>query len=189
VKSYIERGQSCTRRNWLRLLFLCACLSAIFVPSIHAQRDERAVRAAYVYHLTQYVSWPNSHSDLTICSLGEKKNTSTLQQVLNNKSADNRKLHVVLNPSEQELQHCDILYIADSSRSHVRSILDKARSRGILSVGDDDAFMQAGGMVGLVRSGDQIIIKVNLDEVRAGGLRISSRLLDLAVIVHTKKGG
>lgn len=189
MKSYIELGQNGARIHCLRLLLLCAFFSLIFVSSIHAQQDERAVRAAYVYHLTQYVSWPNTRSDLTICSFGEKKKILTLQQVLNNKSSDNRKLHVVPNPAEHELQHCDILYIADSSLSHVRSILDKARSQGILSVGEDDAFMHEGGMVGLVRSGDQIVIKVNLNEARAGGLHISSRLLDLAVIVQTKKGG
>jgi hypothetical protein len=44
-------------------------------------------------------------------------------------------------------------------------------------------------MIAFVRSGDSMQIQVNIDAVRAAGLSISSRLLDLAIIVHTKIRG
>ena len=43
-------------------------------------------------------------------------------------------------------------------------------------------------MVGLVRSGDQIEIEVNLNALRSRQLEMSSRLLKMAVIVSANGG-
>jgi hypothetical protein len=39
-------------------------------------------------------------------------------------------------------------------------------------------------MVGLVRAGQQVRLEINLDAVERGKLKISSRVLSLATIVH-----
>jgi hypothetical protein len=57
-----------------------------------------------------------------------------------------------------------------------------------LTVGESEDFIRDGGMVGLVRDADQIQIQVNLEATQAAGLRISSRLLSLAVVVRNKGG-
>ena len=45
-------------------------------------------------------------------------------------------------------------------------------------------------MVGLVNTGDHIQIEVNLEAAQSAGIRISSRVLNLAVIVGAgQKGG
>jgi dihydroxyacid dehydratase/phosphogluconate dehydratase len=62
------------------------------------------------------------------------------------------------------------------------------RGTSVLTVGENDKFVREGGMIGFVRTGDSIQIEVNLDSVNAGNLKISSRLLDLALIVHGKRG-
>ena len=58
----------------------------------------------------------------------------------------------------------------------------------MLTVGDSDKFVRTGGMVGLVRSGDQIEIEVNLEALRSRQLDMSSRLLSLAVVVPSGGG-
>ena len=155
--------------------------------SLHAQQDERAVRAAFVFNLTKYVSWPGTRDHLVIGVVGPGDIGPVLQQVLNGKLSDGRRITVVVHTSESELGECDVLYVTAVSPAAVKSILNRAAARAVLTVGDSDQFVRAGGMVGLVRSGDQIEIEVNLNALRSRHLEMSSRLLKLAVLVPTSE--
>jgi hypothetical protein len=150
---------------------------------LHAQQDERAVRAAFVFNLTKYVSWPHSRNRLVLGVTGQGGVGPVLKQVLEGKLSYGRQISVVMHPTDTELRECDVLYVAESSPAKIRSILDRVNSQSVLTVGETDQFTRAGGMVGLVRSGDQIDIEVNLDALRSRKLEMSSRLLDMAVIV------
>lgn len=155
---------------------------------LRAQEDERAVRAAFVFNLTKYVSWPQPHNRLVLGVVGQGNMGTVLKQVLDGKVSDGRRIVVLMQPSDAELRDCDVLYVEESSPVVIRSILDRIRSRTMLTVGNTDQFTRMGGMVALVRSGDQIEIHVNLDTLRKCRLEMSSRLLNLAVIVSGNGG-
>jgi len=166
-------------------LWLLALLCVGLVPGGHlyAQQDERAVRAAYVFSLTKYVSWPDGRDHLVVAVVGDGAMGPILKQVLDGKNSDGKNIRIAIHPSETELHDCDILYVADASPAEVRSILRRIGARSVLTVGETDRFARAGGMVALVRSGDQMQIEVNLAALRTAQLQMSSRLLRLAVIV------
>ena len=172
-------------RGWMAMTTLAVVMPA---AGLWAQHEERSVRAAFVYNLTKYVEWPHPGKELVIGFVGDDAVGETLQKVLASKSSAERTIRVVLSPSDEGLQQCDLVYVGYSSKEKVRSVLEKVRNRNILSVGESDHFTLDGGMVGLVRMGDEIQIQVNLAEVQAGGLKISSRLLNLAVIVGSRGG-
>ena len=153
-----------------------------------AQQDERAVRAAFVFNLTKYVSWPDKHDRLVIGVVGEGEMGTVLQQVLDGKVSDGRHISVVAHSPGSELGECDLLYISGVAPDMLRSILSRAAKRSVLTIGDSDRFVRSGGMVGLVRSGDQIEIEVNLEALRSHRLDMSSRLLNLAVLVSSSGG-
>lgn len=152
------------------------------------QQDERAVRAAFVFNLTKYVSWPQTHERLMIGVIGDGDMGPVLKQLLDGKVSDGRRITVVMHPSDADLHECDLLYLAEPSPAKIRSILDRVSNRAVLTVGDSEQFTRAGGMVCLARSGDQIEIEVNLAAVRSRRLDMSSRLLNLAVIVSANGG-
>jgi hypothetical protein len=166
-----------------------AGLAVLFPALLSAQQDERSVRAAFVYNLTKYVLWPVSAHELNICVLGGGATGPALKLVVDGKISEGRTIHVLVEPSDASLRHCDILYWTEPVTSRARSILDKTRGTSTLTVGEDDRFVREGGMIGFVRTGDSIQLEVNLDSVKAGDLKISSRLLNLALIVHTEKRG
>jgi hypothetical protein len=160
-------------------------LTILFCPLVACpQQDEHAVRAAYVYNLTKYVTWPKAGNELEICVAGGGSFGFALEKVIQGKVSDGRRILVSLRPSEPELQRCDMVYFDAANAAQTQRVLDHLMGHPVLTVGENESFVRAGGMVGLVRSGDQLQIQVNLDQVRAGELRMSSRLLDLAVLVH-----
>ncbi|HVT96466.1 MAG TPA: YfiR family protein [Acidobacteriaceae bacterium] len=153
-------------------------------------RDERAVRAAYVYNLIKYVEWPAPGKDLTIALVGDAGTGEVISQLLNGRTREGQTLRVVQPVSVEALQGCSVVYVSAAPESDIRKILERVKGRPILTVGESDGFARAGGMVALVNTGDHIQIEVNLEAVQAGGIRISSRVLGLATIVHSAaKGG
>ncbi len=167
--------------------WLCALLAAsLLAPFLNAQvLDERAIKVAYVFNLTKYVEWPHAGSQLVLGFVGDGSMGEALEKMLTGKTSESRVIRVVLSPKDEALEQCDVLYVAYSSPKKVRATLDRVRSKSVLTVGDTESFPKEGGMVGLVKTGQQVQIQVNLEAVREARLKISSRVLDLATIVHS----
>jgi hypothetical protein len=168
---------------WFLLLLVWACSLVMW-----AQQDERAVRIAYVFNITKYVTWPKQNPRLLIGVTGPGSTGPVLKEVLDGKASNGRKIAVVLHPSEEEMRDCDMVYVTDTSSRDVRSVLRQLSGRPILTVGEGNGFARSGGMIGVVRSGDQLQLNVNLSALDAGQLQISSRLLRVAVLVSGNGG-
>lgn len=168
-------------------ILVAAALVAPLAGRLDAQQDERSVRAAFVYNMTRYVVWPAPDRNLNLCVSGGGNMGPALKFVVNGKISGERTIRVLLQPAESEFRRCDIFYWSGGFGSRVHPLLEKFRGTPTLTIGEDDAFVREGGMIAFVRSGDSIQIEVNLDSVKAGGLNISSKLLDLALIIRSGK--
>jgi hypothetical protein len=148
-------------------------------------KDEQAVKAAFVFNLTKYVEWPAgiAHDEIVIGFTGEGSMGAMLKQVLSGKVAGGRTVRVSVEPSREELQHCNILYISQSSPQKVRAVLERIAHSSVLTVGDTASFAQLGGAVALVTTGAHVQIQINPAAVEAAQIKISSRLLSLATLV------
>jgi len=169
---------------WCYTLFFLVCGGCCL-----AQQDERSVRIAFVYNLTKYVTWPAANQNINICVLGEGATATSIKELVDGKQSEGRTVRVMIRPSEANARYCNMAYFPKTGPSQSRAGLVKAITSSDLTVGEDDSFVHEGGMVAFVRSGDSIQIEINTDNVKAAGLNISSRLLDLAVLVHKGRRG
>jgi hypothetical protein len=117
--------------------------------------------------------------------VGSQATGETLLKSLDGRRADARTLHVVLSPSDELLEKCEIIYFGDASPEDIRKTLAKVDGRPVLTLGETDSFPRRGGMIGLVKDEDHIQIVVNLQSAQRSGVRISSRVLNLATIVSS----
>lgn len=183
----LDRGRLMRHTVWHVVAIFCLAFP-LSAQLLSAQQDERAVRAAFVFNLTKYVSWPAVREHLVIGVVGDGNIGPVLRQVLNGKVSDGRPISVVAHSPDSDMNECDVLYVSGISHAALRSILSRAAKRAVLTVGDNEEFVRAGGMVALVRSGDQMEIEVNLQALRGRRLDMSSRLLKLAVLVSSEGG-
>jgi len=167
---------------WFYMIIPIVCLSPR--SAVAQERDERTLKSAFVFNLTKYVEWPSPRSGLAICFVGEGPMGESLETLLQGKSSESRVIHVVLFPNDDSVDQCDVLYVGNAAPKKVRSVLERIRNKGVLSIADFESFPQVGGMVALVRSGQQIQMHINLEAVQDAKLKISSRVLNLATIVH-----
>lgn len=167
----------------MALTATCVCTSMAERPP----QDERTVKAAFVFNLIKYVEWSNSSNELLIGYSGDASMGEVLKKLLEGKSIDNRTIHILLSPSESDVQRCNLLYVSEASPRKARAALERIHNKSTLTVGDSNSFTEDGGMIGLVRNGEQVQIQVNLDSVQEAELKISSRLLNLATILRNGK--
>lgn len=175
--------------GWALLLWLASPGGGHASDARAQSRDERAVRAAYVYNLLKYVDWPANRTELVIAFEGDPATGEILGNLLNGRLSETRRVRVVQFPSAEELEQSSVLYLTDGSGRDLRPSLDRVKGRNVLTVGESEAFALAGGMVALVNDGEHIRIEVNLNATQQAGIRISSRVLSLATIVHSAPDG
>jgi hypothetical protein len=161
----------------------------LLVGGLSAQApDPESVKVAFVFNLTKYVEWPQPRGELVIGFVGSGPMGGRLKSALAGRTSESRTIQVWLSPSNDMLARCDLLFVGEMGAKARRAVLEKVQSKSVLTVGDQESFAEEGGMVGLVKAGDHVQLEINLEAVQATPLKISSRLLKVAVLVGPAAG-
>jgi hypothetical protein len=181
----IQPRSSQSTKLSVALRLICVALMLLFGSPLSAQsQNENVIRAAFVFNLTKYIEWPQSSNQLAIGFIGDGPMGATLKDMLSGKSSESRPIQIFLSPSDEVLERCNLVYISYSSPKKIREALERIGNRSILTVGETGSFTRDGGMIGLVRVGEQMQIQVNMDATQAARLKVSSRLLNLSSVIR-----
>ncbi len=178
---------SAWRYTCLVLLVLSVLLPAELL-SAGTVSPEYKLKAALIYKLTKFVEWPRSSQEkkqFGICILGRNDFGSALD-ALEARQVGNQPIHIQhFSQSEAVNSSCQILFVSESKRPFLKTILHSLAHLPILTIGDIDKFAEMGGMIELNRGHKRIGFRINLQQADRAGLKIAAPLLDLATIVET----
>lgn len=165
------------------MIVVCAACCALEAQSV----EEHEAKAAFIVKLINFVQWPNAaaqnHGSLMLGIIGADATSDALQRLASGRSVDGRTIVVRrLNP-QSDYTACDVLFIGESERDQIATLLERIRNRSVLTVGESDRFGQQGGIVNLVLGEGRIRLEVNLHAAERAHLQISSSVLSLATIV------
>jgi hypothetical protein len=183
-------------RVWFRGLLVAGVLSLPFSSRAQGQTEaaslEYQVKAAYLLNFTRYVEWPGRtlppDTPLEICVLGDDPFGSALDQAIRGRRTQGREIAIRRIQSEQNAQACHLVFLTDESWGRRRDAVGSLTRRGILTVGDSDQFVRSGGVIGFVISNETVRFSINLSAMERSGLKISSRMLSLALQLHETEG-
>jgi hypothetical protein len=152
--------------------------------------SEAQVKAAFLFNFAKYVDWPpsafsNAMAPITIGVIRSDPFGDALHRA-EGKTINGHPFVIKDLSSESDLTGCQILFISHSESFRMAGILEKARSLPILTVGEDDAFAQNGGIINFVLKKGNIRLEIDLAAARKARLTISSRLLAVADVVKGK---
>jgi len=186
-------------RYWLAPVVFCvlAATSLNGAPASPSPTSalEYQVKAAFVYNFAKFVEWPGDAgatdaATLIIGVIGEDPFGQTLDDTVRGKTVGGRALAIKRFTSIDDLEPCQVLFVSASLSRHLPEILSRIQGSPTLTISEEDRFAQDGGMVRLVTEDNKIRFEINVDAAERAGLRISSKLLALAQIVHGRdKGG
>jgi hypothetical protein len=143
---------------------------------------EDALKAVVVLNFLRYSTWPDATGPITVGMVGRSSALAPFRQVLEGKSVNGRIIHLVEIKGVPEPRCCQVLYVASDQAARIRQSLAGARSAHILTIGENDKFLECGGAVNLFLVDGHISFEVNLEVLEGSGIEISSRLLHLGQI-------
>ena len=172
-------------RCWALLLLICT-FSAL--PARAENMDPVAVKAAFVLNFARFTAWPDdAFSDGTapieLCVYGGQQTWDSFATI-DGQQVGARKIHVrLMNPTET-VDKCHIVFFDHHvDRDDLIALLARVKLRPVLTVGETADFVSLGGIVNLFSNDGRLRFEIIPSRARRGGLRISSRLLKLAIIL------
>ena len=84
---------------------------------------------------------------------------------------------------QDDVSRCHLVYASGLPADREQSLVEATRGRPILTASDSSTFMKRGGVVAFYIAGGRMKFSVNPSAAGRAQLRISSKLLSLAVIV------
>jgi hypothetical protein len=188
VTGYAGRGlqgkivSPVVRISFLIAIFFVFCVSDTYAHEIRP--GEYRVKAVFLYNFLQFIEWPaNNNPGLTICILGDDPFGNDIDGILN-ETVNKRKLSVKYIPSDySELKKCNLVFISHSEKDHLSEILQETREYPIVTISDTVGFAERGVMINFYLQENKIRFEINKDTASRSGIRISSKLLNLAKIV------
>jgi hypothetical protein len=146
--------------------------------------SEYEVKAAFLLNFTKFIEWPSSPSTpetpFTICIFGEDPFGPILPQIVQGEQVAQRPIAV--RRLRQSAAGCDVLFVSKSERS--AAALLSALPRGTLTIGESENFLRDGGVISFVLENRRVRFDVNEPAAARNGLKISSRLLNVARTVE-----
>lgn len=173
----------------MSLLLATAPLTA----GIRAQApgDEAQVKAAFVYNFIKFVDWPldvvqRSGDSIVVAVVGDGGVADAAERLLAGKQVSDKRVVVRRLKAEQPLSGVHAIFVTESDAKKVRRVLDAITGRPILTIGDVGGFASSGGIIGLVIEDRKVRFEIDQDAADSAGLRISSKLLALSRVVHSR---
>jgi hypothetical protein len=170
-----------------------ACwLFLIASPRALAQKEESAeypVKLAFLYNFTKFVEWPadsfrEPDGPLLICIVGHDPFSEILEGELRARNVGGHRVELRTFKPNDQLSVCQIVFVPATERLQVDRIVRSLKGASTLTVGETEGFAALGGMINLTVEANKVHFEVNRLAAERAGLKISSRLLSIAKIVH-----
>ena len=166
-----------------------AVLAALALASASAQTPgtrERQIRAALVYKVSRFVTWPESalraRDEFTLCHVSDEPTSKVLVGIegrpIQGLRARLRRLEAL---DARSLAGCNLLYLAGRT-SFSAEAKAAALTGSMLVVVDGPRAGEDAGMVQLVPRENRVSLVVDLGMVRDANLRIDATLLQLVEV-------
>ena len=152
---------------------------------------EYQVKAAFLFNFAKFVAWPReafprSDSPFTICLAGDPFD-GAVDRIVQGEVLDGRPLTVRRVNTGEAIRSCQIIYVAPSEARRSEEIINAVMNAPVLTVGEDDNFINEGGIIHFVKTGGRIRFQINPEAAEHASLKVSSRLLRLAEIARPRQ--
>lgn len=146
--------------------------------------DEYAVKALFLANFAMFTEWPASAGrELPVCILGGDPLGPSAAKI-NGRKVGERTLATRRLREQEAIGQCAVVFISRNANAAAVSVIDAARNKPILTVGESEGLARRGVMINMVLRNDKVSFEVNSEAARQAGLALSAKLLKLAVAVY-----
>lgn len=158
-----------------------------------ADEREARLKAAFILNFAKFIDWPPSQlsqdaNEIFFCFVGIDRYRNAYLETFDQKKVKGRNAVVKIIRYDEPIDDCSVLFVKDLNQGQIAHLQSVVSSSAILTIGESEAFMGAGGMIRFYAHQGKIRFEINPDAASRSGLTISSKLLNLAKIRADKNG-
>lgn len=173
----------------LPFAFLFLFLPLVFSHPLENQANptkEENLKAAFIYNFTKYIIWSDDYTSQTfnISIIGESNILFSLNEIAESRKVGEKEIIVNKIKDINNLSQSHIIFISSSERDRLSDILNKINEKNILTISHSDGFAKMGVAINFFISNGKVRFELNQKVIERAGLKVSSQLQRLAVIVN-----
>lgn len=149
------------------------------------EAEEYRVKAALLYNTCKFVTWPKNRStkndsEFVFYVVGKAPLLRALQSI-GGKKIGGRSIKTLAISNIKDVGSCRVLFCStEDLRSCSQAQLQRLADSHVLTVGETEGFLEAGGIVELSVVEKRLVFTINLAAARRANLEMSGALLRLA---------
>jgi hypothetical protein len=149
---------------------------------------ERSLKAAFLYKFLAYVEWPADafparDAPVLIGIAGSPGMAAELSQLVAGRSAQGRPISVRPIGEGERPAGIHVLFVAGSESARLAQV-SRLAAGPVLVVSETEDALSRGSVINFVLAGSNVRFEVSLENAQKRGLRLSSRLLSVALHVQ-----
>jgi hypothetical protein len=160
-------------------MLMLLALTLFTSPALSAEPSptEYEVKAAFLFNFLKFVDWPAAPDGPWIIGVvGANSFAGVLEDTVRGKTVKGFPVTVKRLPAISAAHGCHIVFVPATVHAAF------APPPGILTVGDDLHFLEAGGIVSFYLEDGKVRFEIQAEAAKAAGLRVSPQLLKLGKI-------
>ena len=156
--------------------------------SLNTESAEYPLKLAFLYNFAKFVEWPSDSfrspgAPLAICIVGHDPFSLDIENELRTRPAGGHPVEFLALKPTDTLNVCHIVFIPVTEKDQAARIVRSLKGSGTLTVGESEGFAVRGGIINFTVEGGNVRFEINRLAADRAGLKISSKLLNLAKIV------
>jgi len=169
----------------ISILFLLTLLTGIVCAQAQTEAEELNLKAAFIYNFTRFIEWDDDifPNEFVIGIIGSSKIDEPLEEIAQSHKAGNKEIKIKRYSSLEEVEKCNILFISKTAKISLSDVLAKGDLKKTLVIGEKENYAQWGAGINFVIVDKKLKFEVNKKSLSDAGLKVSSQLLKLAIIV------
>ncbi|MTI23029.1 YfiR family protein, partial [Fulvivirga sp. RKSG066] len=135
----------------------------------------------FVYNFTRYIQWPESNANITIGVLGDDPAIiNAFKEMAEKKSSPTTKITVKQFSNPSEAADYQMVYIPKSNSAALKQI---GTLKNTLVITEKEGLAKQGSYINFVTDNGKIRFEINKSGIDSSNLKVSGRLLGLAIVV------
>lgn len=185
-------GRLCRYAMGAAVLLVYFCLTVVAAKAADGDADlGNRVKVAFLYKFTNYVEWPaamfpTADAPIRIAVIGADQVAVELATMVTGRTVQGRQLEIHRVAANEPIDGFHVIFFGAADAPGLRRAVREAQAQSTLVVTDFAGALELGSMINFTVAERRQKFEVALDNAEKSGLRLSSRLL--AVALRVRKG-
>lgn len=153
-----------------------------------AQSREYLLKAGYIEKFTHFIEWPesekNADSIFRIAVIGDSNFEPALNEIFGKVKVKGQRTEIRHVSTIEEVENCRILVISGPIMN-LDEVLNYTTGKQILTISESKGYGRKGVIINLFVVDNYIRYEINQNSLQKSGLKMSSLLLNTALIVKS----